>query len=95
MSAPAALHRASDVVFQRLTGEEGSVLLHLGTGQYHTLNPVGTRIWELLESPHTPLELEQELAGEFAVESEVLAQDIQTFLSELQERNLVRKGAPK
>jgi PqqD family protein of HPr-rel-A system len=95
MSAPAALHRASDVVFQRLTGEEGSVLLHLGTGQYHTLNPVGTRIWELLESPRTQAELERELEGEFAVEADVLAQDIRSFLSELQERNLVREGAPK
>ena len=95
MSAPAALQRVSDVVFQRLTGEEGSVLLHLGTGQYHTLNPVGTRIWELLESPRTQGELERELAGEFAVEADALAQDIQTFLSELQERNLVKKDSSK
>lgn len=91
MSAPPALHRASDVVFQTLAGEEGAVLLHLGTGQYHTVNPVGARIWELLESPRTQPELNRELADEFAVDPDALAQDVQTFLSDLLERGLVRK----
>jgi hypothetical protein len=89
MSPPTVIERASDVVFQTLAGEEGAVLLHVGTGQYHTLNPVATRIWELLESPRTESELSRHLQGEFETGGESLEVDLRTFLQELSVRNLI------
>lgn len=89
MSSPTVVERASDVVFQILAGEEGAVLLHIGTGQYHTLNPVATRIWELLESPRTESELSRHLEAEFEASGESLEEDLRTFLQELSVRNLI------
>jgi hypothetical protein len=91
MTQTTALQRVPDVVFQTLAGEEGNILLHLGTGQYHSLNQVGARIWDLLESPRTELELSLHLASEFSVDPDLLARDIRTFLRELEERALVRE----
>jgi hypothetical protein len=39
---------SSDVVVTELDGENESVLLHLGTKKYYTLNETGVRIWQLL-----------------------------------------------
>ena len=89
MSSPTFVERASDVVFQTLAGEEGAVLLHVGTGQYHTLNPVATRIWELLESPRTKSELSRHLEAEFEASGKSLEEDLRNFLQELYVRKLI------
>lgn len=91
MVAPNAIERAPDVVFQTLAGEEGAVLLHLGTGQYHTLNPMGSRIWELLETPLTESELGSRLEGEFDADRERLEDDMRSFLQDLSVRQLIRR----
>jgi len=89
MTATAVITRTADAVFQNLAGEDGAVLLHLGSGQYHTLNPVGARIWELLETPMSEAELTQRIVAEFDADNTAVAQDVKTFLGELLERQLV------
>jgi len=89
MTATTVITRTADAVFQNLAGEDGAVLLHLGSGQYHTLNPVGARIWELLEAPMSEAELTRRIVAEFEANDEAVAQDVKTFLGELLERKLV------
>ena len=89
MTATTVITRAADAVFQNLAGEDGAVLLHLGSGQYHTLNPVGARIWELLKIPMSEAELTRRIVGEFEANDEAVAQDVKIFLGELLERKLV------
>lgn len=89
MTATAVITRTADAVFQNLAGEDGAVLLHLGSGQYHTLNPVAARIWELLETPMTESELTRLIVAEFEAGDEAVAQDVKTFLGELLDRKLV------
>jgi PqqD family protein of HPr-rel-A system len=93
MAATPVIERSPDVISRTLAGDDGAVLLHLGTGQYHTLNPVGSRIWELLESPLTVDELCRRLAEEFEANQEALVQDIQTFIQELLDRNLIKRSS--
>ncbi len=90
MGATQVICRTPGVVSQTLAGDEGSVLLNLDTGVYHGLNPVGTRIWELLETPRTEAELRKCIAQEFEVEPEVASTDVRAFLESLDERKLVQ-----
>jgi hypothetical protein len=77
-----ALHRIVD---------EQAIILHAETGVYFTLNAVGSLVWQLLETPATPLALRERILSEFDVPADVLARDIDAFLTELESAGLVRR----
>jgi len=79
--------RNDSVVSVELDGE--TVLLHLETGIYFGLDPVGTHIWSLLSEELDEGRLAQRLAGEFDVEDEILRADLTQFLTQLEEHQLV------
>src|SRR3954471_5629373 len=55
----------------------------------YVLNPVGSRIWELLRSPSTATRIAGVVAGEFAVSPEDAALDTADFLDSLSARGLI------
>src|SRR4051812_24676517 len=62
----------------------------------YVLNPVASRIWELLGSPTTARHIADVVAGEFAVAENDAAADVAEFLDALRTRGLIedlRKGA--
>src|SRR5712664_855450 len=62
----------------------------------YVLNPVGSRIWELLRSPTTAERIADIVAGEFAVTPQHAADDVAEFLDSLNTRGLIQevtKGA--
>ena len=62
----------------------------------YVLNPVGSRIWELLRSPTTADRIADIVAGEYAVSPEHAAGDVTEFLDSLSTRGLIQelpKGA--
>src|SRR6267378_8560740 len=62
----------------------------------YVLNPVGSRIWELLRSPTTAERIAGIVAGEFAVAPQDAADDVAEFLGSLNTRGLIQtltKGA--
>src|SRR3990172_11961862 len=75
----------SDAIFQQLEGE--AVLLNMQTGTFFGLNPVGTRIWELL-SQHGDLET---VTAKFCEEYDVTEDQFLSHLSEFIDK-LRRKG---
>ena len=76
-----------DVVFEVLEGE--AVVLNLDTGIYFTLNPVGTRIWQLIEEHGDLAKVRESMISEYEVEADALDRDIDALLSELVEKGLV------
>ncbi|MFA6009476.1 MAG: PqqD family peptide modification chaperone [Desulfobacteraceae bacterium] len=56
------------------------VMLHIEKGKYLGLNPVGKRIWELIEQPRSFTELTGILLAEYKVTEEQCVQEVQTFL---------------
>ena len=90
MAATDVIRKADDVVFQNLGGDEGAVLLHMGSGQYHTLNPMGARIWEILENPVSEPELTRMIEAEFDTGDEPVGQDVRAFVQDLLARRLVQ-----
>jgi hypothetical protein len=55
----------------------------------YVLNPVGSRIWELLRSPTTVDRIAETVAGEFAVSPQAAADDDVEFLDSLGARGLI------
>ena len=54
-----------------------------------SLNPVGSRIWDLLETGATIADLSATIAGEFETTREVAAADISHFIDDLLTRQLL------
>jgi len=66
ISRHAAIRIRKDVVFRELEGE--MVLLNLATGVYFGLDPVGTRIWTLIEAHRSSDEIVETLTAEYEVD---------------------------
>jgi hypothetical protein len=59
----------------------------------YVLNPVGSRIWELLRTPNTADHIADVVADEFAVSPQDAAADTAEFLDSLNARGLVQELA--
>ena len=75
----------------------GETLIVPVTGQVmdlesiYVLNPVGSRIWELLGSPTTADRIAEVVASEFAVSPQHAADDVVEFLESLGARGLIQQ----
>lgn len=78
---------------QILDGEldDNQVMMHLEKGKYFGLNPVGKRIWELIEQPKSYDELIQILLAEYEVSAEQCTQEVQSFLNKAINYDIVVK----
>jgi hypothetical protein len=72
-----------------LTEGEGGVLLHLESGGYHGVNPVGLLIWELLEEERTVDDLLRAVADRVEDAPPALEDDVMAFLADVSERDLL------
>jgi hypothetical protein len=87
MTSQTRVERATDVLATELDGT--LLMLNIGRGQYHGLNPVGARIWDLLEAPISQEALVAALTAEYDVTAEVCAAEVAAFLGQLHERGLL------
>jgi hypothetical protein len=81
---PAAVYAALD---------DGAVLLNTDSGVYFGLDPVGSRIWELVGGPGGVAEADivHQLTTEYAVDVERLQADVHDFLTLLEARGLLER----
>lgn len=77
----------SDVLFRELDGE--SVLLNMGTGKYFGLDPVGTRMWQVLVEVQDVDTTCSRLLEEYEVDETRLREDLQKLIHELAEHQLI------
>jgi hypothetical protein len=77
------------VVFRRLAGEEGGLLLHLDTANYHGVNGIGAAIWELTEDGPSYGTLLTRLREQLEDPPADLPADVEAFLTDLAERGLL------
>ena len=78
---------APDVLF-RVVGDEG-VLLNLRTQRYLGLNPIGTRVWTIIEHGETVQAAYDTLLREYDVEPAALRLDLDLFIGQLLEHELI------
>jgi hypothetical protein len=70
-----------DAVARQVGGE--TVILHLGSGTYFGLDPVGARIWQLLEAGKGSDEICDALLDEYEVSREQFEADITDLIKDL------------
>lgn len=78
---------SKDQVSCDLAGEVA--ILDLKSGVYYGLDPVGARIWSLIQAPTTFAEIRDTLLDCYDVEKARLESDIRDLLDELAEQGLV------
>jgi hypothetical protein len=76
-----------DVVFRELDGE--AVILNLESGMYFGLDPIGTRIWRLVEENGSLRAVWEAMQREFEAPGDTLRSDLLTFINELSAKGLV------
>ncbi|PSB02272.1 lasso peptide biosynthesis PqqD family chaperone [Merismopedia glauca] len=87
LSGTSVVVASQELVSSDLAGEQ--VILDLSSGMYYGLNPVGTRIWQLIQEPKTVKEVEETLLSEYEVEAEQCQKDLMTILEQLDEQGLI------
>lgn len=63
-------------------GEEAAIL-NMKDGIYYGLDPVGTQVWKLLQTPHTIADIHEVLLQEYDVEPERCQSDLLALLEDL------------
>jgi len=69
-------------------GDEAAIL-NLSNTIYYGLNPVGTRVWSLLQQPRTIGELRDTLVDEYVVEAERCERDLLELLTKMSAEGLI------
>lgn len=70
------------------------VILSLESEEYFGLNPVGTRIWQLLATGDTPAGVLAAMVAEYDVDEATMARDLEALLGELSSRRLIELVEP-
>ena len=80
--------RNNETISGRLHDE--LVMMDIQKGKYFALNPVATRIWDLLEKPLAHAELCSLLVEEYEVEEAGCSSDLQEYLEEMVGLGLIK-----
>jgi len=81
--------RNSKTISGRLSDE--LVMMNIEKGKYFSLNPVATRIWDLLETPLTTEELCSLLREEYEVDIEQCRADVTEVLKKMIKMEIIMK----
>lgn len=78
---------AKDQVSCDLAGE--AAILNIKNGVYYGLDPVGARIWSLMQEPRAVADIQNTITGEYDVEPERCARDLVGLLEKLLAEGLI------
>ncbi len=81
------IHRAEGNIEAEIDGE--LVMMNIETGDYYGLDVSAKRIWEIVEKPCTYKNLIEQLTEEFEVTETQCKSDVEKFLAEMAENNLI------
>jgi hypothetical protein len=84
------LSRLPGVLSRRVKPDEPTtVLLNQQSGEYYTLDEVGSRVWELCDGTRTASEIVAAVAAEYDAPVEVIERDVLELLNDLAADQLV------
>ena len=89
MNTPSCRLTVSDSVVDAVLGDE-AVLLNVESGVYFGLDPVGTRIWELLIEGTSEQEIVGRVLDEYDVEPARARADVEAFIGALASKGLTQ-----
>ena len=74
--------------------QDGAVLLDIEQGLCFSLNPIGTRIWEMVKDGRSVAEITDALQLEYRLPRSQLVSDVSDFLKRLEEMRLIGENSP-
>jgi Coenzyme PQQ synthesis protein D (PqqD) len=80
-----------DQVSCDLAGEVA--ILNVKSGVYYGLDPVGARIWNLMQEPREVVEIQNTITGEYDVDPEQCSRDLMSLLQKLLAEGLIEVKA--
>ena len=83
-----SIPQRSPLVVSRLLDEE-AVLVHPLQGKIRVLNPVGARVWELVDGQRTLDAICRVIAAEFAADLTRVQIEVPTFCEDLAQRGVL------
>jgi hypothetical protein len=78
---------AKDQVSCDLAGE--AAILNITSGVYYGLDPIGARIWNLMQEPRAVADIQNAITDEYDVEPERCARDLVSLLEKLLAEGLI------
>ena len=88
IDAAARFVRDPDLIATDMDGD--TVMMSIVRGKYFGLDPVGSRVWKLLEQPATLDDMVRVVRAEFDVDEATCKADMASFVGELQSHGLIR-----
>lgn len=82
-------YREPQVIDGELDGNQ--LMMHVEQGKYFGLNPVAKRIWDILETPATAVQITAVLLTEFKVDTDVCRREVQQFLDNAIKSGIISK----
>jgi Coenzyme PQQ synthesis protein D (PqqD) len=79
---------------RRTQTPDGAVLLDVERGQMFSLNPIGTKILELLDEGHDEAQISEHMSAVFGVAIETVRVDVRDFLEALSGHEILQCGPP-
>jgi pyrroloquinoline quinone biosynthesis protein D len=83
----------SEHVQARKVGRD-TLIVHLLLKQYHVLNHIAGRIWDLADGKRSADQIAAEIAAEFGIDRATVSDDVASTLQTLSELRLIEFRAP-
>jgi hypothetical protein len=88
ISTESVVCQIEDIVASDIDDEK--VMMSIEKGRYYSLDPVGSRVWELIEKPVKVSELIDALLLKYDVDRATCEQDVLAFLEDLNKDGILR-----
>ncbi len=69
--------------------DDEAVILSIEKGMYYTLNPLGSRIWTLIQKPVKVGSIRDTLLKEYEIDKETCEADLLSLLNDLKKEGLI------
>jgi hypothetical protein len=88
ITADTVLERNPAILFNDF--DDGIMMMDIESGLYFDVDPIGSRIWNLLEAPTSLAQICNSLVNEFEVDEPNCIADTAEFLSDLVDKGLLK-----
>ncbi|CAK0752132.1 Coenzyme PQQ synthesis protein D (PqqD) [Gammaproteobacteria bacterium] len=81
------VHRNDELLSAQVDDE--LVMMNIATGNYHSLDDIGARVWNLLSEPVSVMALCEQLTKEYEVEPTTCQHDVLTLLADMADQKML------
>jgi coenzyme PQQ synthesis protein D (PqqD) len=85
--AEAPLRKHPDAAARNYDGE--AFIVVPGLGEYNILNPIGTRVWDLIDGQRGVTDIARVISDEFEVTAETAEADVRSFVEDLRKHQML------